>query len=72
LHLRLANEEDGRTVFTADLTLDRRPADRAGLAHVLWRHPLMTLRVSLAIHRQALRLWRKGVPFVRHPDRSPS
>ena len=72
LRLHLANEEDGRTVFVAELDLERRPADRAGLAHVLWRHPLMTLRVSLAIHVQALRLWRRGVPFVPHPDRRPS
>jgi uncharacterized protein len=72
LQLHVANEEDGRTVFVADLDLERRPADRAGLARVLWRHPLMTLRVSLAIHIQALRLWRKGVPYVRHPDRRHS
>ena len=67
LHLGLATEEDGRRVFTAALDLRRRPADRAGLGHVLWRHPLMTLRVSIAIHVQALRLWRKGVPVHPHP-----
>jgi DUF1365 family protein len=67
LRLTLRSEEDGEVVFAADLDLARRPADRAGLGHVLWRYPLMTLRVSLAIHLQALRLWRKGVPFHRHP-----
>ena len=67
LRLTLRSEEDGRVVFAADLDLARRPADRAGLGRVLWRYPLMTLRVSLAIHVQALRLWRKGVPFHRHP-----
>ena len=66
LRLTLRTEEDGEVVFAADLDLTRRPADRAGLGHVLWRYPLMTLRVSLAIHLQALRLWRKGVPFHRH------
>lgn len=71
LHLRLQTEEDGRTLFVAALDLERRAADRAGLGRVLWRHPLMTLRVTVAIHLQALRLWRQGVPFVRHPDRSP-
>ena len=68
LRLTLRSEEDGRPLFVADLDLARRPADRAGLGHVLWRYPLMTLRVSVAIHLQALRLWRKGVPFHRHPS----
>ena len=70
LRLTLRSEEDGEVVFVADLDLDRRRADRAGLGHVFWRYPLMTLRVSLAIHLQALRLWRKGLPFHRHPRRA--
>lgn len=70
LRLTLHSEEDGEVVFAADLDLTRRPADRAGLGHVLWRYPLMTVRVSLAIHVQALRLWRKGIPFQRHPRRA--
>ncbi len=37
----------------------------------LYRHPLPTHRVSLGIHVQATKLWRKGVPFVSHPKRSP-
>ena len=36
---------------------------------LLWRFPLMTVRVSLGIYRQALALKRKGVPFHRHPDK---
>lgn len=68
LRLTLRSEEAGEVVFAADLDLARRPADRAALSHVLWRYPLMTLRVTLAIHLQALRLWRKGVPFHRHPS----
>ena len=71
LGLALTSEEAGEDVFVAELDLRRRPADRAGLAHVLWRYPLMTLRVSVAIHLQALRLWRKGVPFRPHPRRQP-
>ncbi len=30
-------------------------------------HPLMTVRVILAIHWQAIKLWRKGLPFHRRP-----
>ena len=36
---------------------------------MLWRFPLMTLRVSFGIYRQAIILRRKGVPFHRHPDK---
>jgi DUF1365 family protein len=51
------------------MVLHRRPADRRSLGRVLWRYPLMTMRVSWGIYRQALALRRKGVPFHPHPDR---
>lgn len=38
---------------------------------MLWmpiRFPFMTLRVSLGIYHQALRLWLKRIPFISHPD----
>ena len=56
-------------VFAASMTLTRRPAGRAAQGRLLWRFPLMTVRVSLGIYRQALALKRKGVPFHRHPDK---
>ena len=39
----------------------------ANLRHVLMRHPLMTVKVIAAIHFEALRLWLKRIPVVRHP-----
>ena len=29
------------------------------------RHPMMTIKIIMAIHFEALRLWRKGVKLVR-------
>jgi len=56
-------------VFAATMRLTRRPAGHASQGRLLWRFPLMTVRVSLGIYRQALALKRKGVPFHRHPDK---
>jgi len=58
---------DGERVFSASMVLHRRPADRRSLGRVLWRYPLMTMRVSWGIYRQALALRRKGVPVHAHP-----
>ena len=33
------------------------------------RHPLLTLRVHLAIYWQAARLWAKRIPFHTHPKK---
>jgi uncharacterized protein len=38
------------------------------LRRALRRYPLVTLRTVYLIHRQALRLWRRRVPFFRKPD----
>jgi DUF1365 family protein len=39
--------------------------DRA-LLGALFRYPLMTLKVTLGIHWEALRIWWKGIPVHRH------
>jgi DUF1365 family protein len=49
-------------------------ADRRAMTRHLTRRPFATHRVSSRIHREAVHLWRKGVPFVKHPrhaDASP-
>ena len=59
---------DAVTLETA-MTVERRPATRRALAAAMRRNPAPTHRVSLGIHAQALRLWRKRVPFVVHPSK---
>ncbi|NIM69443.1 MAG: DUF1365 family protein [Xanthomonadales bacterium] len=58
---------EGRKVFDASLDLRRREITGPALAGVLLRFPLMTLRVILGIHWQALRLWLKRCPVFDHP-----
>jgi uncharacterized protein len=57
--------------FDAHLALERRPLNRASLARVLWRYPLMTAQVIGAIHVEALRLWLKRNPVHDHPGKQP-
>jgi DUF1365 family protein len=44
----------------------RREMTDGALLWALFAYPLMTLKVTAAIHWEALRLWLKGVPVFRH------
>ena len=49
----------------------RLPLSDRAIAGLLLRYPLMTIKVVVGIHLQALRLWLKGVPVKAH-HASPS
>lgn len=57
--------------FRATLALRRTPLDDRALARMLVRYPFMTAKVMAAIHWEALRLWRKGVPYWSKPRYDP-
>jgi DUF1365 family protein len=59
-----------RRIFPASMVLHRRSVGRHALGRVLWRYPLMTMRVSWGIYRQDLALRHKGVPVHPHPGRA--
>ena len=65
VHMRCLQE--GAELFNATMLLRRRPLQAGPMAATLLRFPLMTARVVLAIHWQALVLWLKRVPFYAHP-----
>jgi DUF1365 family protein len=67
LAVHMGSKKNGEKIFSASMMLSRAPITARSLASVLIRFPFMTLKVILAIHWQALRLWLKRVPVHMHP-----
>ncbi|MDX1556496.1 MAG: DUF1365 domain-containing protein [Xanthomonadales bacterium] len=69
LNVHMSNLREGEKVFDATLRLERRTLSPSSLARSLAAYPFVTLRVMVAIHWQALRLWLKKCPVYDHPDK---
>lgn len=67
LTLTIRQEVPEGAQLLASVTGRRRTLDDATLLAQLLRIPALTLKVILAIHWQALRLWLKGARFHRRP-----
>jgi DUF1365 family protein len=67
LAVHIENHQDGNKLFDATLSLERKPITGVTLAGVLVRFPLITAKVLLTIHFEALRLWLKKTPIHDHP-----
>ena len=69
LSVHIENLREDVRLFDATLSLQKRPITAANLRRVLASYPLMTIRVVMLIHLQAIKLWIKKIPFVPHPGR---
>lgn len=72
LDVHMSNEEQGKRVFHAALTLRRQPIRTGTLLRALVLYPWMPAVAHLAIYWQALRLHLKKVPFFTHPKKRPA
>jgi len=61
-------EDDAAALLQTSVSGTLEPVTTASLRKALWRYPAMTLGVMARIHWQALRLWRKHVPFISKPE----
>ncbi|MFZ0501761.1 MAG: DUF1365 domain-containing protein [Steroidobacteraceae bacterium] len=67
LYVHMGVSNSSASEFDATLLLRRHPLDGRSLRRVLWRYPLMTGQVIVAIYWQALRLRLKRNPVHLHP-----
>ena len=64
--IAINEEEAGKPILTATFAGKRKALTDWALAAMLLRHPLMTLKVVVAIHFEAVRLMLKGVTRHAH------
>jgi uncharacterized protein len=67
IHARIDYHDNEGLLIHTHIRGQLKVLDPAALRQALWGYPLMTLAVMWRIHLQALRLWRKRVPFFRKP-----
>jgi DUF1365 family protein len=64
--VRVDDVDDAGLLLRASFSGRRRELNGKTLLGALLRYPLMTLKVIVGIHWEALRLWRKGAPVFGH------
>ena len=65
--VHMENQIEGERKFDATFVTTRTPLTAQGLSRCLWGTPLATVRVVAGIYWQAMQVWRKGNPYIKHP-----
>jgi DUF1365 family protein len=64
-------EDTDGLLLAASFAATRKPFSDRLLLVALLRFPLMTLKVMAGIHWEALKLWRKKIPYLNHSPVTP-
>ncbi len=64
LFIHLENRKQNEKLFDATMILHKESISQRSLNITLLTYPLMTLKIILAIHYEALKLWLKGVKYL--------
>ncbi len=67
LMVHLECHRDGK-VFDATMAMKAREFTSQSLLWLLFKTPVMAVKVTLGIYWHALKLWMKGVPIYDHPE----
>jgi hypothetical protein len=70
--IAINEKEAGKPVLTATFCGKRKTLSDASLLAMLLRHPLMTVKIIVAIHFEAVRLMWKGVQRHAHGVSAPA
>jgi uncharacterized protein len=65
--ISITQSDDAGILLIACFRGNESPLSDQGLIRMIFRYPLMTLKVMLGIHWEALKLWKKGLKFVSRP-----
>jgi DUF1365 family protein len=64
-------DKDGNRFFISTLNGEKRALTDAQLLQYFFSFPLITLKIIVSIHWQALKLWLKKIPFHKKSDGMP-
>lgn len=67
LRLVIRETQDDEPLLVASFVGAHQPLTDANLFKAFIKHPLMTVKVLVAIHFEAAKLFLKGVPYVKRP-----
>ena len=60
--------EDGGSELLTSVSGSLVALSQRSIRRSFWRYPMQTLLVTFRIHWHALRLWRKGIAYIRKPE----